>query len=173
MHFDEVLRSWAAFFEAERIRYAVIGGLAIRAWGYARSTQDVDFVVDSAARDRVVAFAEDAGFETLHVSQGYSNHVRGNDRVDFMYVDAATAGQIFAGAQPRPVIEGVVLDVASPEHLAAMKAIAIKHNPRRAYRDINDVLFLLGLPGVDRAFIRDYFARKGMLDVFNDIEKHL
>ena len=54
-----------------------------------------------------------------------------------------------------------------------MKAIAIKWAPRRAYRDINDVLFLLRLPGVDRGFIREYFGRKGLLDVFNEIEKRI
>ena len=52
-----------------------------------------------------------------------------------------------------------------------MKAVAIKWNPRRAFRDMSDIGLLLRVPGVDRAFIRDYFERKGMLDVFDEIEK--
>ena len=35
---------------------------------------------------------------------------------------------------------------------------------------MSDVAFLLRIPGVDRKFIRDYFERKGLLDVFDDIE---
>ncbi len=36
---------------------------------------------------------------------------------------------------------------------------------------MSDVGVLLRVPGVDRTFIRDYFARKGLLDVFDEIEK--
>jgi len=173
MQFDEVLRTWKEFFEREGIRYALIGGLALRAWGSTRATEDVDFVVESTSRPRVISFAEEQGFETLYVSAGYSNHERGSDRLDFMYVEPATAELIFAGAKERTFIGDVPLKVARPEHLAAMKAIAIKSAPRRAYRDMNDVIVLLRLPGVDRAFIREYFERKGLLDVYNEIEKHV
>lgn len=173
MRFDEVLRTFSAFFESEGIRHALIGGLALRAWGHVRATQDVDFVVQQGDKERVLAFAESQGFETIYVSEGYSNHVRDDDRLDFMYVDAATAAQIFDAAQQRTVIDGVELPVAKPEHLSAMKAIAIKWNPRRGWRDVDDVLFLLRLPGVDREFVRDYFVRKGLLEVFNEIEKRI
>jgi hypothetical protein len=173
MQFDEVLRTFAGFFEREGIRYAVIGGLAIRAWGHVRTTQDIDLVVEQSSKERVLAFSESQGFETIHVSDGYSNHVRGSDRIDFMYVDPATARDIFDGAQRRTVVGDIELDVAKPEHLSAMKAIAIKYNPRRGWRDVDDVLFLLRLPGVDRKFIRDYFERKGLLHVFDEIEKRI
>lgn len=171
MQFDEVLRTWKEFFDREGVRYALIGGLAMRAWGSARGTHDVDFVVDSAAQPRVIAFAEAQGFETVHVSSAYSNHQRGSDFLDFMYVDPSTAEQIFARARERVAVGDLPLNVASPEHIAAMKAIAIKSAPRRAFRDMSDVGFLLRIPGVDRQFIRDYFERKGMLDVFDEIEK--
>jgi Nucleotidyl transferase AbiEii toxin, Type IV TA system len=171
MQFDEVLRTWKGFFEREGVRYALIGGLAMRAWGSARTTHDVDFVVDSAARDRVVSFAEEQGFKTIHMSEAYSNHERGSDYLDFMYVEPSTANQIFAAAEERTAIGDLPLNVARPEHLAAMKAIAIRSAPRRAFRDMSDVGFLLRLPGVDRQFIREYFERKGMLEVFDEIEK--
>lgn len=137
MQFDEVLRTWKEFFEREGVRYALIGGLAMSAWGSSRSTDDVDFV----------------------------------DKLDFMYVDPSTAEQIFDHAAKKTFVGDIPLQVASPEHLAAMKAIAIKSAPRRAFRDMHDVGLLLRLPGVDRKFIRDYFERKGLLDVFNEIEK--
>ena len=171
MQFDEVLRTWKEFFEREGVRYALIGGLAMSAWGSSRSTDDVDFVVEAAAQPLVLEFAEAQGFEALHVSTGYSNHQRGGDKLDFMYVDPSTAEQIFDHAAKKTFVGDIPLQVASPEHLAAMKAIAIKSAPRRAFRDMHDVGLLLRLPGVDRKFIRDYFERKGLLDVFNEIEK--
>jgi hypothetical protein len=173
MQFDEVLRTWKEWFGREGVRYAVIGGLAMRAWGSARATDDVDFVVELLAQPRVLAFAEAQGFKTVHVSTAYSNHERGFDGLDFMYVEGPTAEQIFGAAEERTIIGDLPLQVARPEHLAAMKAVAIKSSPRRQYRDMNDVIVLLRLPGIDRTFIRDYFARKGLLDVFNDLEKRV
>lgn len=173
MQFEEVLRTFTEFFEREAIRYAVIGGLAIRAWGHVRATQDIDFVVEQIVKRDVVEFAERQGFETIYVSDGYSNHVRGADRVDFMYVDSVTAEDLFRAAERREVISGIEMNVAKPEHLSAMKALAIKYNPRRGWRDVDDVLFLLRLPGVDRQFVRDYFVRKGLLEIFDEIEKRL
>jgi hypothetical protein len=78
--FDEVLRRFSGFFEAEGIRYALIGGLAMQAWGRSRLTKDIDFAVDAGARDRVIGFTEALGYETLHVSEAYSNHAHDDPR---------------------------------------------------------------------------------------------
>jgi len=125
----------------------------------------------TAPRGDRSSIAEAQGFLTLNVTLGYSNHERGADRLDFMYVETATAEQIFAAAEQRTFIGDIPLAVARPEHLAAMKAIAIKSAPRRAFRHMSNIGFLLRVPGVDRQFIRDCFERKGMLDVFNAIEE--
>ncbi len=88
-----------------------------------------------------------------------------------MYVEPETAEQIFARVETRIPVGDIPFPVVRPEHLAAMKAVSIRANPRRAFRDMSDVGFLLRLPGVDREFIRAYFEKKGMLDIFNEIEK--
>src|SRR5438477_1553111 len=88
MRFDVVLRTFTSFFDREKIRYVVIGGLAIHAWGRSRNTQDVDFAVDLSKRDEVIQFIESLGYQTLFASDGYSNHQHpSNDwgRVDLMY----------------------------------------------------------------------------------------
>ncbi|HEX8170175.1 MAG TPA: hypothetical protein VF824_06525 [Thermoanaerobaculia bacterium] len=175
MRFDEVLRSWSEWLERERIRYALIGGLAMQAWGHSRYTNDADVAVDGMARTRIVAHAEELGYETLFVSEGYSNHLRSGEqpfRIDFMYVYGATAEALFADAPRKPVVGDVSLPVARPEMLAAMKGISMKNTPRRVLIDGNDVLYLLSLPGVNREEIRDYYARNGMLDLLHAIEKH-
>lgn len=174
MQFDEVLRTFAAFFERERIRYALIGGLAMQAWGQTRLTKDVDFVVDLAARDRVIAYAESIGYETLHVSDGYSNHLHqdeGFGRVDFMYVSGMAADMIFGAAVRKPIVGEQTLPVPSAEHLAMMKGLFMKNVPRREFADGDDVCVLLNVPGVDRAAVRDYFARHGLSRQYDGIEK--
>lgn len=174
MHFDEVLQTFGTFFESHSIRYAVIGGLALQAWGHSRFTRDIDFVVERPARDRVVSFAESLGFETLHVSEGYSNHLHADPargRVDFMYVDAGTASKLFAAVTRKTIVGNAAAPVPAPEHLLAMKALAMKNAPERMFMDASDVQFLLRLPGVDHSAVRDYFARHGLLELFDAIEQ--
>ena len=174
MRFDEVLRTFAAFFSREGIRYAVAGGLAIHAWGRSRTTRDIDFVVEGAAQDRIIAFAENLGYRTLYVSGGYSNHEHPNQDfgiVDFMYVYGDTAERVFAEATHRIVAGDAGAPVPKPEHLIAMKVQAIKNAPRRVPIDVPDIAYLLSLPGVDRAKVRDYFDRAGLLRIYDVLDK--
>ena len=146
----------------------------MQAFGYSRFTRDIDFAAERTARDSIVRFAESLGYETLYVSEGYSNHLHANadlGRVDFMYLDHATADQLFAATSPKEVLPALELPLPRPEHLAAMKAISMKNSPRRVLIDSPDVQFLLSLPGVDREEVRDYFARHGLLDLFDAIRR--
>ena len=174
MQFDEVLRTFAEFFQREGIRYAVAGGLAIHAWGRSRTTRDIDFVVDGSVQQRVIAFAESLGYRTLHVSSGYSNHDHADEAfgiVDFMYVYGDTADRVFAEASQRVIAGDAEAPVPKPEHLIAMKVQAIKNAPRRVSIDVPDIEYLLTLPGVDRAVVRDYFDRAGLLRIYDVISK--
>jgi hypothetical protein len=174
MQFDEVLRTFVAFFEREAIRYAVAGGLAIHAWGRSRTTQDIDFVVDGGAQAKIIAFAESVGYATLHVSEGYSNHHHRTEAfgdVDLMYVYGTTADGIFAEATKRLIVGTVEAPVPRPEHLAAMKVQAIRNAPKRISIDVPDIEYLLTLPNVDRERIRDYFDRAGLLRIYDVIAK--
>jgi len=173
MRFKEVLNTFADFFEREKILYALIGGLAIQAWGRdSRTTNDVDVATDGTQRHKIVQFAESCGFETIHESPSYSNHILGGDRIDFMYLYGTTATSVLTTAPPRLIFPDVEMPVARPEHLAAMKAMSMKDSPRRVLIDAADVGFLLGVEGVDRDAIRDFFARHGLLELFDGIEKH-
>ena len=174
MQFDEVLRTWQRFFEAESIRYALIGGLAMQAWGRSRFTKDADFAIARRDHSLVVAHAESLGYETLHVSTGYSNHLHSEPalgRIDFMYVDDATADKLFDRAVVKPLLGDISIPVASPEHLAMMKVIAIKNNPPRAAFEGEDIRLLLSVPGVDREAVAEYFESQGMLDFLHAIER--
>ena len=173
MRFDEVLRTWSAFFEREEIRYALAGGNALVAWGHDRPTHDADFAVDGAHRDRVIAHAESLGYRTTFVSEGYSNHHHPEadfGHVDFLYIYGVTADTLLDGA-PRANTFGVDLPVLRPEHLIAMKVRAMKNRPMRVLIDTPDIAYLLGLPGVDHARVREYFSQHGLLKIYDELEK--
>ena len=132
---------------------AVIGGVALTAYGHPRMILDLDIVTDTAAQGTLIAFMESRGFVTLHRSSGYSNHrhaERNRGRVDVMYVQNETADRLFASAKELPGPQGRPILVPKPEHLIAMKVRAMKDAPERAWQDLVDVAYLMGLEGIDR-----------------------
>jgi hypothetical protein len=160
------------FLDREGIPFAVVGALALHTYGYSRAT---NVLVGCAAQARLIEFLESRGFETLHRSEGYSNHLHADPvlgRLDVIYVDPDTGSKIFAEARSAS-LAGVSVKVPKPEHLAAMKVHAMKNDPTRVFQEMADIQFLMRLPEVDRVQIRGYFERAGQLERFHEIERSL
>ncbi len=51
-----------------------MGALGLHAYGHDRATFDLNLATESTAQQPLVAFLEGLGYETVHVSSGYSNH---------------------------------------------------------------------------------------------------
>lgn len=176
MDFARVYALVAGFLEARGSRVAVVGGLGLHGHGVTRATLDLDLVTEAAAQGPLVSFLEGHGYETLYRSAGYSNHLHRDaelGRLDLVYVDAATAGPLFAGCAPRLELGSRTALVPRAEHLAAMKVQAIRNDPSRELQDLADVQALLRLPGVDAAEVRGYFERARMLDRYDAIQRSL
>lgn len=176
MDFARNLEDLKSFLDAQHYRWALIGGVALAVYGLARSTLDLDVLVEIEAQKELVSFMEEMGFETLHCSTAYSNHlhpdpIRG--RVDFLYVRGSTRDQLFAEAETRSGPHGLHVLVPKPEHLIAMKVLAIKSDPGRTFQDLADIRYLASLPGVDHDEIRGHFERYGLLDRYHELERTL
>lgn len=165
-----------AFLSDRGYRIAVIGGVALAAYGHPRLTLDLDVVTDAAAQDALVGVMEASGFVTLHRSAGYSNHRhpdRTRGRVDVMYVRDETAERLFASARELPGPQGRLMPVPTPEHLIAMKVRAIADEPARTWQDMADIGFLLRIAGVDREEVRRYFVRAGLEERWRELARAL
>jgi hypothetical protein len=175
--FAAVLALLADAFERRlHARYAVIGGVGLAAMGMPRSTLDVDVVTDGAVQAELVDLLEREGYETLHRSSGYSNHLHrdpSRGRVDVVYVAGDTADALFGAVRLLDGPGGRPMPVPSPEHLAAMKVLAIKNDPSRTFQDLADIRFLLARGGADRQAVRSYFERHGLLERYLDVERTL
>ncbi|MET0852921.1 MAG: hypothetical protein ABW020_17415 [Candidatus Rokuibacteriota bacterium] len=169
-----MLGTLAGFFEREGWRYAAIGAFGLHAYGMSRATLDLDLATESAAQPALVAFLESLGYETLHRSAGYSNHLHPLDdlgRVDLVYVDAPTGRLLFGPAGTVLTLAGREVPVPRAEHLAAMKVHAMRNDPSRTLQEMADLQFLLRLPGVDTEEIRGYFEHAGLLERYREIER--
>jgi hypothetical protein len=173
MDFVAVGERLRRIFEETGVEYAVIGGFALLAHGIERATFDLDFVTVRDCQDQLILALEQQGYETLHRSTGYSNHLHAEHdlgRVDFVYVDRATADQLIASAKQVEVLPGFEAKVPKPEHLAAMKVRALKNDPSREQQELADIRRLMELPGVDRSEIRRYFEGLELGHLFRRVD---
>jgi hypothetical protein len=92
--------------------------------------------------------------------------------VDCIYVGEPTATSLFDSATAAPFL-GRNIRVPKPEHLAAMKVLAMKNDPSRTFQEMADLQFILGLAGVDVGEIRNHFERHGLLERFDELRKIL
>jgi hypothetical protein len=160
------------FLAESGFRVAVIGGVALTAYGHPRLTLDLDVVTEAAAQSTLVAFMESQGFVTLHRSSGYSNHRHDDQtrgRVDFMYVRGRTADKLFEPARELPGPRGRTILVPKPEHLIAMKVQAMKDAPERTWQDLADIAYLFRLGGVNHDEVRVYFENAGLLERWHEL----
>jgi hypothetical protein len=174
--FSRTYQLLADFLEARSLRFAVVGGVAMSAYGYVRATLDIDFAVDAAAGDEVVAFLEQEGYETLHRSRAFSNHLHPDQalgRVDLLFLYGDTADQVFGATRRLPSLAGLDLPVPSAEHLAAMKIAAMASSSDRLFVDLPDVRHLLSVPGLDREMIEHQFEKRGLGSLYRELKDRL
>lgn len=172
MDFSRNLADIGGFLDERGHPWALVGALALTAYGIARTTVDLDLLTGAEAQAALVTFLESRGYVTLHRSRGYSNHqhpdtTRG--RVDVVYVGKETRERLFASARRLAGPQGSEVLVPKPEHLAAMKVQAMKNDPSRTLQDLADIRRLLDLPGVDREEIRAYFEKHDLLERYEEI----
>ncbi|NWG02068.1 MAG: nucleotidyltransferase [Syntrophaceae bacterium] len=174
MNIKTIFRSLIGFFEQAQIDYALVGSFALKAYGYLRATQDVDFLVRSPHQSRIIAYLESLGYETIYRSVGYSNHVHpltNLGRIDFIYVEGETADVILSEAKPLLVLDDISVPVVRAEHLIALKVFAMKNDPERSFREMADLQYLLKLPGLDMEEIRGYFEKYGQMEKYDELTK--
>jgi hypothetical protein len=171
MDVTRVLAFVRPFFEQRGEPFAVVGGVALLAYGAPRATFDLDLLAARGTQNDLVAFLEGRGFATLSVQPGFSNHQHAEaamGRLDVIYVSGTTATAVFAGCTERTIAPGVLAPVPRPEHLVAMKVQAFTAD-RTRYSDLADLQFLLSLPDLDQPRARSYFESAGLLDYYEQL----
>lgn len=157
------------------LRFVMIGGFAVSAYGYSRTTGDIDILV---------ARQESAAWSGILGDLGYSVHSEGAAflqlspplqemwPVDLMLVNEPTFENFWAHAREAE-IHGTPLKVPSLEHLFALKLHALKHGlPHREAKDLNDLIHLIHFNKVrtdDEPFQR-LFERYGTPEIHERLQ---
>jgi hypothetical protein len=129
------------------VPHVVIGGHAVRAYGYARQTVDFDCMI---ATESVQALSEflhkhdyrEAGRMASFIRFWHKDRALGD--LDVMPVDTDTFAKVSAGSREID-LGGFCVRVPRIAHLIALKLHAIKSNPQRELKDGADIVELLRL----------------------------
>ncbi|RMH69633.1 MAG: winged helix-turn-helix domain-containing protein [Gemmatimonadetes bacterium] len=159
------------FFADHHMDYAIVGAFALHAYGYTRTTRDLDFITREAYQPAIQAFLEAQGFETLHQSAGFSNHFHWNDRirVDLIYVDSPTGDHIFNETRLVTFFDDVPARVVSPTHLMALKLFAIRNDPERTFKELADIKKVIELTHISPQTVRNYLKKYDLERFYHDI----
>lgn len=166
---EETLFEIVSVLDAERIPYAVMGGLAVRVYTIPRATQDVDVTIDIPTdrleylRDRLY----DAGYSIPPVyDSGWldrvagmplfkvARHVESGDiDVDIFVAESYFQDSILT-RRVQLEMDGKLVWLVSPEDLVLLKIAADRPRDRI---DVQDLFFALG--DLDDAYL-DHWADK-------------
>lgn len=157
---ESPLREAIAFLEAHGYRYAIIGGIAVTAWGTIRATRDVDLKVlvpdldYAAVRDAIRAAFPEPG----------RPHLPRNPLVMAVNTEGIVVGFLFAlpGYEEQIITRAVQCDlgdwrvwVCAPEDLVIQKAVAGRP---RDWEDIEGVL-IEQHGRLDLAYLEDWLSQ--------------
>ena len=175
MEFQRILSLLIAAFEADEIRYALIGGFALVVHGVMRTTVDLDFLVHRDDLDRLDSIMSRIGYKLAFRTDDVSQFVAPTPdlgEVDFLHAFRDYSKEILASAQTMD-LAGLKLQVARPEDLIGLKVQAMANDQMRRSRELADIESLLERyqGRVDWQRIKAYFELFDFRDDFKRVKE--
>lgn len=159
---DRLLRSLngiAASLDQIGVKYALVGGLAVSAWGKARLTKDIDLKVN-IDRQNLAAFQHSLLGQYRPLSEEALAAApamgllflldRDDVRIDLMLLDTSFDEKVLERAQPVELAPGEIYPVASPEDIIVYKLLSTRPH------DLADAASIVKRQGknLDRRYLR-------------------
>ena len=159
----DIVARLAVRFSEERLRFALIGGLALHAAGHSRSTGDVDFLIhaDDAAKAKGIVFA--LGYKVIHESDDVlqmASPLGLIGGVDFLKARRHYSLAMLDRAKSFVLDGQITVPAVSVEDLIGLKLQAMNNDPARTAQDKSDIEWLLKrhAGALDMALLREYFG---------------
>ncbi len=154
----EQIREALSMFARNDTEPALIGGLAVVAHQVVRATQDVDFLLEAEAADRIHTALLDLGYQCLYRSEDAANYLRAAEGLDLLYAHRPLARRLLAQASERETPMGR-MRIISVEGLIGFKLQGFVNDATRT-RDLDDIRALLKVhrASLDMGELSEYFA---------------
>lgn len=177
MDFKTVLKHLLTSFDEQQIRYALIGGFALSAWGVPRGTVDIDFLVhreDMPKVDRIMlGLGYELKFSSENVSQ-YLSPLKIFGEVDFIHAFRTPSLSMLDRAEKRLVFDGALsINVLKVEDLIGFKLQAMKNNEERKAIDLSDIEMLMASRAseIDWALVKEYFSLFDFDELYDELKE--
>lgn len=146
----KTLRRLARKLEKGGIPYAILGGLALNAYRYERTTKDVDLLMTAEGlklfRDKFVG---------KHYDQVSGRPRRFVDRANGVTIDILVTGMFPGTGKPGPITfpdPAAVSDTIEKHHVVNLPTLVQLKLAARRWRDFADVVELIRFNDLDEAF---------------------
>lgn len=160
------------------LKYLVIGGHAVNAYGTVRATVDVDLMVCRDDVEKWTDLLKAEGFKLKNDAGTFRQFTPPYGiewPLDVMAVNASTFQKLAGAARPLPVL-GITALVPSAEHLVALKLHALKHGRMERFdKDMGDVITLIKNAGikVESPAFKEMVEQFGTAEIYERILKRL
>ena len=161
------------------LAFLLVGGHAVNAYGYQRTTLDVDLLVAESTLDAWRAYWERHGYRCVHATDAFCQFRTEDEQarfpVDLMVVSDETFDKLRSREQRRAV-GGATLPVPDPLHLIALKLHALRNEERaRLGKDVSDIGGLISSCGIDTSDVefRDILERYADEETRREIKTRL
>jgi hypothetical protein len=139
--------------EEEKLPLLIVGGNAINAYGYQRTTFDIDVAIPDTDKDKWQNIIKAIGYQ-MYFGTEFFLRFKGKENtplfpLDLMLLSSATFLKLTQSSKWKPM-GNVSLPVPDPLHLIALKLHAMQQ-PARALegKDLPDILGLIRLTEID------------------------
>ena len=148
----QTMRRTARRLEKSNIPYAIIGGMALNAHQYRRTTGDVNFLLNEKGLEE---------FRRLFVEKYYEpipgRPRRYCDKANGITIDILVAGRFPGTGKPGPIMfpePTKVAEVISKYRVANLATLIELKLAARRYRDFGDVVELIRVHDLDESFLQ-------------------
>jgi hypothetical protein len=157
-----------------KLPFLVIGGHAVAASGFSRTTGDLDVLVQKDHRVSWTEALKIIGYKCISDQATFAQFEGQlwDWPVDLMFVNATTFAKMW-DARVSVTISDVSVSIPFPEHLVALKLHALRYGPpRRAQKDLKDIVELV-IANQLRDKLRDLCDRFGTVELYERINSAL
>jgi predicted nucleotidyltransferase len=162
--------------EKASIPFLIIGGYAVLAHGYVRTTDDLDLLVEHRRRAHSDKLMKDLGMSVKNDNPNFTQFESKSDsemNVDLMFVSESVFSQL-NDAAIQSNVDGVPVRVVSLLHLIALKCHAIKNSDSklRLIKDTDDLVHLIVINRLDlnETEIRAIILKHGNKELYDKLQ---